>query len=306
MDEPRKFCGNRDFEVMCNLLVAGRSANNGTYYIHQGDLKWWFYYPPFEEDHRNETYLWEQPSRQGELLGWALISKYWVGLDVYVTPDLRGSPEAEHMYRWAEHRAAQIAQTEGKRVHWLWIRHDDEVMVGYLRQRGYQCSRGYVHLRRNLDGTIPSAELANGWRVRSSKGVDEVAARARAQAGAFHSSVPFERYLERFTRFMQSQVYDPELDVVSVSEEGAIGAFCIVWTDPINQVGLFEPVGTHPGFQRQGFGRAVMMEGLRRLKDRGMKSAIVSTEADNMAAIKLYESAGFQMVTELGIYEKEP
>jgi mycothiol synthase len=68
---------------------------------------------------------------------------------------------------------------------------------------------------------------------------------------------------------------------------------------------LFEPVGTHPDFLRKGLGRAVMLEGLRRLQQSGMRQAIVSTYEDNQAAIKLYESTGFQVVTQLGTYEKE-
>ena len=88
-------------------------------------------------------------------------------------------------------------------------------------------------------------------------------------------------------------------------EDGPIGAFCIVWIDQVNKVGLFEPVGTHPDFQRKGLGRAVMLEGLRRLQQGGMKQAIVSTYEDNQAAIRLYESTGFRLVTQLGTYEKD-
>ena len=141
--------------------------------------------------------------------------------------------------------------------------------------------------------------------VRSCKGESEVAARAKAQYGAFESKATFEQYVARFTNFMRSPVYDPALDIIAVAPDGQVGAFCIVWIDPLNQVGLFEPLGTHPDFQRKGLGRAVMLEGLRRLKQRGMKSAIVSTYEDHLPAIKLYESVGFQVVHRLGTYEKE-
>jgi mycothiol synthase len=64
-------------------------------------------------------------------------------------------------------------------------------------------------------------------------------------------------------------------------------------------------VGTHPDFQRKGLGKAVMLEGFRRLRAGGMRQAIVSTFEDNLAAIKLYESVGFQIVNHLGTYEKD-
>ena len=53
---------------------------------------------------------------------------------------------------------------------------------------------------------------------------------------------------------MRSPVYDRDLDIVAVSADDRIGAFCIVWMDAVNRVGLFEPVGTHPDFQRKGLG----------------------------------------------------
>ena len=104
---------------------------------------------------------------------------------------------------------------------------------------------------------------------------------------------------------MLSPAYNPGLDIVATSPDGRIGAFCIAWPDPVNQVGLFEPVGSHPDFQRKGLGKAVMLEGLRRLLQMGMRAAIVSAEEDNTAAINLYETVGFQVVDRLGTYEKD-
>ena len=60
---------------------------------------------------------------------------------------------------------------------------------------------------------------------------------------------------------MRSPVYCHNLDIVAIAPDGQIGAFCIVWMDPVNKVGLFEPVGTHPDYQRKGLGKAVMVEG---------------------------------------------
>jgi mycothiol synthase len=91
---------------------------------------------------------------------------------------------------------------------------------------------------------------------------------------------------------------------VAATPEGKIGAFCIVWPDSVNQVGLFEPVGTHPDYQRKGLGRAVMLEGLRRLQQRGMSRAMVCTGEDNLPGVKLYESMGFHITNKLGHYEK--
>jgi mycothiol synthase len=306
MKAPRRYQGERDLEAMRSLLEAGREANNGSYYIHIGDLNWWLFYPPLEGDYWSDIYLWDDPERPGRLLGWSLLSTDWVGVDVYVQPELRGSQLAMEMYFWAEEKAMQIALERGKKtVHILWILHNDVVMDDHFRQQGYRLARGYVHLTCELGITLLSAPVNGEFQVRACKGEQEVASRAHAQYEAFGSNAPFEHYLKRFKKFMRSPVYCHNLDIVAANAEGEIGAFCIVWMDPVNKVGLFEPVGTHPNFQRKGLGRAVMLEGLRRMQAGGMQQAIVSTSEDNSAAIKLYESVGFRIVNRLGTYQKD-
>ncbi len=102
----------------------------------------------------------------------------------------------------------------------------------------------------------------------------------------------------------QSPVYDCEHDIIVVAPDGRVAAFCVFWLDPVNKVGLFEPVGTHPDFQRKGMGRALMLESLRRVKAQGMETAIVCADHDNAAAQRLYESVGFRMVNRLRLYAK--
>jgi ribosomal protein S18 acetylase RimI-like enzyme len=291
---------------MKELLMDGHKANNGSYYIHVGDLKWWLYYPPLEGDFWGHIHLWDDAAQTGRLLGWALISPDWVGFDVFVQPELRGSLQAEMMYLWGQEQAEQIARAKCKpNIHVFWILQDDMVLEKHFRRHGYKHTQEFVHLTRSLDAIISPPQVPGGFVVRGCRGEPEVVARAKAQFGAFNSSAQFERYEERFSNFMRSPVYDPELDIVAVAPDGQVGAFCIVWTDPVNQVGLFEPVGTHPDFRRSGLGKAVMLEAMRRLQGRGMKSAIVSTPDDNLPAIKLYESIGFQIVNRLGTYDKD-
>ena len=93
---------------------------------------------------------------------------------------------------------------------------------------------------------------------------------------------------------MRSAVYDGERDLFVRSPDGRGASACTIWFDEVNGVGLFEPVGTHPAFQRQGLGKAVMTEGLRRMKSAGMRRAIVGFDPTNVAALALYTSMGFR------------
>ncbi len=301
---PRLYKDERDLDALRNLLAAGRRAANGTYYVHVGDLNWWLFYPPLSGDHWNSIYLWDDPERAGELLGWSLLSLPET-FDVYIRPDLRGTELASQMYAWAVKKITKSAREAGEEnISIQWVLANDHVLDGWLRGQGFVRCHEAVYMIRDLSIPIPDMTLPDGFTVRSCRGVAEVEARAKAQYGAFDSTAPFERYVERFTRFMQSPVYGPDRDVIAVDPNGDIGAFCIIWLDAVNRVGLFEPVGTHPDFQRKGLGKAVMLEALRRLKEHGMRQAIVCTGDDNLPAIRLYESVGFQTVNRLGQYKK--
>ncbi len=301
---PRLYKDERDLDALRNLLLAGRRAANGTYYVHTGDLNWWLFYPPLSGDSWNSIYLWDDPEREGELLGWSLLSLPET-FDVYVHPDLRGTKLADEMYIWAVDKITATAREAGEEnISIQWVAADDKFLDGWLQKHGFVRGKEGVYMTRELFTPIPVAPLPDGFTVRSCRGVDEVEARATAQYGAFDSTAPFERYVARFSRFMQSPVYGSDRDVVAAAPNGDIAAFSIVWLDAVNRVGLFEPVGTHPDFQRKGLGKAVMLEALRRLKEHGMQQAIVCTGDDNLPAIRLYESVGFEIVNKLGQYKK--
>lgn len=303
---PRPYRTTADLQKMCALLQAGSAAGNGTYYVHRGDVSWWLYYPPLTHSHWPDLYLWDDPEDEARLLAWALVPSSGETFDVYVQPELRGSEQAMACYTWGTRKAAENAARAGRsHTGVMWIAQGDTLLDGWLRSQGYQRVHEDVYLLRPLAGPLPAAPLAPGYCLRGSHGPAEVEARARAQYGAFESSAPFERYVERWRDFMGSPVYDPELDVVAAAPGGRIGAFCIAWPDNDNRIGLFEPVGTHPDFQRRGLGKAVLAESLRRLQERGMEQASVCTNADNEAALRLYEAVGFRLVDHLGTYQRK-
>jgi mycothiol synthase len=307
VNEPRSYRDETDLIKMGALLRAGSAADNGTFYAHVGDVNWSLYYPPFEGELWKHLSLWDDPSDSDRLLAWAIIDPTWGSFDVYVQPELRESPLADAIYIWAEEHVTAAVRATGKdTIRASYISDNDEIGKARLDARGFQRTQSdAVCLTQSLDYALPLPVLPEDYIVRSSKGETEVAARASAQYNAFTNTAPFDIYVERFRRFMQSPVYDPDMDVLAVAPDGRIGAFCIVWPDPLNKTGLFEPVGTHPDFRQRGLGKAVMTEALHRLKARGMTHARVSTLANNIPGVKLYESAGFHVTWRLGAYEKK-
>lgn len=303
MRNPRPYQTMQDLVSSRALLMVGRKSAPGTHYIHIGDLNWWLYYTEDAVTSLRNLYLWEEGSN---LAGWALLSPAWQSFDVFVHPELLGSREAAAMMDWAARQAAQAAAARGQtEIRTMWIRESDRRVTENLTGLGFTPDvSGLVCMQRPLDQPLPAPRLPEGFHVRPVDGLEEAPARAAASHAAFGSGWPMDRYLRRYLSFMRSPVYLPEFDIVAVSPDGKHAAFCICWPDPVNKIGLLEPVGTHPDFRRMGLGRAVILEGLRRLQAWGMRSALVCTESDQTAAVHLYESAGFSPAYSLQTYKR--
>lgn len=296
-----------DLEKMRSVLTAGRKAANGTYYVHIGDLNWWTHYTYPGQELWEYIYLWESAQGDGQLEGWALLNPHFGTFDVFINPSLRGSEHAAKMYIWAEACAAGFALSQGgDHISTIWILSDDQVLDAHLKSRGFKRDAEYhVYMTRSLDEELLPVVLPQGYQVTDMHNDNNAEQRAAASYAAFQSRTPWERYLERYCRFRRSPVYKPEHDLVISAPGGRLASFCLIWLDEENRVGLFEPVGTHPEYQRLGLGKAIMLAGLQRMRAEGMQTAIVNTEHDNLGAQQLYQSVGFQKTNRLYAYTKQ-
>jgi GNAT superfamily N-acetyltransferase len=150
--------------------------------------------------------------------------------------------------------------------------------------------------RRSLDEPILEATPAPGYTVRSLGDGLELLERCYASGLGFHHNdikIAVEnRNDPRWYRNIQTApLYRRDLDIVAVAPDGAIVAFCTIWFDDVTRTAYFEPVATLPAHQRRGLGKAVMGEGLRRLKRMGALRAFVSSYEPPAHA--LYASVGF-------------
>jgi len=296
----RSYEGLHDLRAMLDLLSAGRAADNGTYYVHRGDLQWWlFYNDDITQEWKNRVRLWVDGEK---LLGWSLLSPFnWHAFDVYADPSLRGTEAEREMLTWAVNQLS-----DDEYIQTVWVAEDDNFRVHWLTENGFTQQEGFMHLlSRSLSDLVAGAPIPSGFHARTSRGPEDASRRAIASHGAFESSMPIERYTARTLRFMQSPVYVKEHELFIVNAEDEVAAFCCIWTDEQTKMGHFEPVGVHPNFQRRGLGKSLLLEGLARLQSEEMTDASVCANSDNPAAVGLYESAGFRKVKRLLTFKKE-
>jgi ribosomal protein S18 acetylase RimI-like enzyme len=208
------------------------------------------------------------------------------------------------MLAWGERRAGEVEQKDGDKQSLLtWCLQDDAWRIAWLSERGFARDDFHLlHMQRGLDEPIPDLALPEGVVVRHVGGESEWQARVDMHREVWH---PSKVTLEAYRRLRAAPIYRPELDLVAAAPDGAFASYCICWLDSANRTGELEPVGTRPAFRGRGIGKAVILEGLRRLKAYGARTAIVYSVAGNEPSRKLYESAGFQVVNHEYIYARE-
>jgi ribosomal protein S18 acetylase RimI-like enzyme len=144
------------------------------------------------------------------------------------------------------------------------------------------------------------ARPVHGFDIRPLAGEPEAEARADAARLAFASTLPVDEHRARYLRFMRSPGYVREHDIVAVDRaNGTIAAFAIHWIDDELSLAQFEPVGTHPDYQRRGLASAVLFDSLARIASVGIATARVMTHGANVASRAAYGSVGFELVDQV-------
>ena len=84
----------------------------------------------------------------------------------------------------------------------------------------------------------------------------------------------------------QAPDYCSDLDLAILNLVGEVAAFANFWFDAQNRIGILEPLGTIPVYQKQGLASVLLSEGINRLLKLG--------------ATRLYGGAGQEFYTRFG------
>ncbi len=213
---------------------------------------------------------------------------------LFVHPDYRHlEPE---LVAWAEEQLTEPSK-DGRRQVQFYVYDYDAWRQRLLADRGYEKQAAGGAIRRLRFGQQPLARpsLAEGYGLRTTNPKDaadaqQIADLLNAAFGRdFHNAAEYQN----FTRLAPS--FQPDLDLVAVASGGDFAAYVGIPYDRANQIGIFEPVCTHPNHRRLGLARALMEEGLLRLRMLGARYAMVDT-GDMVPANQLYTAMGFSEI----------
>ncbi len=289
----RPFANEDDYARMRELLMAAFAICEPPVYCTVGytigDLDWWRYTANPGAGIENAQ-LW--------FVDESLAAFTWPthgDLDLLVHPEQQQF--LSRMLDWSLEQS-QAHTTHGAEPTELrvWSFDGDVERVRLFRERGFQrtdeamCSR-----KRSLAGAIPEPTLPDGYRIRQVAGEQELEQRVEVHRDAF---APSKMTVEKHRNVMHAPTYRSDLDLVVEAPDGSFAAYCLVWFDERNHLGIFEPVGCHSAHRRRGLTKAVMYEGMRRLRDLGATVAFVNNVLGAEAASTLYDSVGMRVLDE--------
>jgi GNAT superfamily N-acetyltransferase len=143
---------------------------------------------------------------------------------------------------------------------------------------------------RSLDD-VAQPVLPEGFRFRTAAEVGPEAA-AQAHIDAWH---PSSYSLEAHEGVRRTATYRDDLHILVEAPDGTMVASTIIWFDEVNRTAEFEPVGTHREYRRRGLSTAMLLHGMRVVRDAGATHmTVVCLGAPGNAALRLYESVGFR------------
>lgn len=280
----RPYRSESDYDQMRWLLVDILERTGPPIYATVGNLDWW----RCADDDLDAVYrcrLWFE--------GEQLLAFTWPSVDqvdIVVHPDHPALHEATLTWAEADHHRRAL---EGSFVPLrAWGFGADEARNNALTALGFRrTGEASVYYAQPIT-TMPPAttRLPPGYIIRHVRGEEDAEARAAVQRAAFESTF---MTAERHARVRGAPTYRPELDIVVVAPDGSFAAFALIWLDESNRLGVFEPLGVAVSQQRRGLGRAIMVEGLRRLAELGVDVACVETGVGEEPARRLYEATGF-------------
>jgi len=259
--------------------------------VYRFDYWYWFVNPSlFQVPWEKAIRIWETPD--GRIA--ACITAEDPGEATFnIHPQFANPDLLTELFAAAQNQFA-TEQTDGSWSLMTWIPKYDLQRQLLAAQLGYVKGEFPEHQRyRSLEDPIQDVPTPMGYTLRALGDASEIPARSWLSWKAFHSDAPDADYggYDWYHRVQSAPLYRRDLDLVAVAEDGELASFCTIWFDDFTRTASFEPVGTHPNHQKKGVGKALMTEGLRRMKKLGATLATVGSYSTGAGA--LYASIGF-------------
>jgi mycothiol synthase len=197
---------------------------------------------------------------------------------------------------------AAIAKSNDPRMR-LWAHGELTSAYTLAAKLGFAKTRELWQMRRSLFAPLPKANDAAGVTVRPFRvGIDEQAwLELNAMVFADHPEQGRMSAQDLAVR-MSEQWFDPTGFLIATQEQSGLEVMVgYHWTKVHggagghghSEIGEVYVLGVSPELRGAGLAKLLSIRGLEHLRSKGLPAAMLYVDADNKAAISLYESLGF-------------
>ncbi|HEU5015974.1 MAG TPA: GNAT family N-acetyltransferase [Roseiflexaceae bacterium] len=313
---PRPYAGEADLQPICDLVNACDAVDQFDDNYAVDDLRLEFSDPRL--DPAQDLRVWENEDGQVIGFGQLWIDRAGEKADGYlyfkVLPAARNNGVEDDIMEWGTERMHAVAAECGKpAILSSSAREEDSARRALLERYGLVANRFFFRMQRPLDQPIPEPQFPTGFTLTHTNGLSDAERWVAAYNQSFIDHWNFHpSTVERHQHWLTDPKYCTDLDLVAVTEDDTVAAFCFCFIDPDSnernnrREGSINLLGVRRGFRKLGLGRAMLLAGMRALKDAGMDVVKLGVDAENPSgALRLYENVGFEVVYTNVAYAKD-
>lgn len=239
-----------------------------------GRWDWMITHPNLEENNLSRIGLWEE---EGELVGLVTFDTE-VGETFLITLPGYECLKRE-MVSYAEKEFAE-SNNFG-----IMVSDDDEDAIDLLASLGYVATP-----EKEMDAifypekTSTEYTLKDGFKITDLEQTYDLRQYERVLWKGFDHEINGEGFYDGSGRTgiegegcIKRENVNLALKIAAMSPEGNFVAFCGMWYDRNAEYAIIEPVATDPDYRKMGFGKAVVLEGIKRAVAMGAKYAVVGS-----------------------------
>jgi mycothiol synthase len=210
----------------------------------------------------------------------------WWAMEIAIAPALR---QHEHYRPLFEAAVAEVRLRGGKALR-AWLFHPG-LATAAVRE-GFKEERQLFKMEHHLP-LSPEANYPPDIRVTSFRPGQDEKSLLNLNNEAFFGHPENGAWTEaELAVRMKRDWFDPEMLLMARKAQDLVG---FIWLKAGDGEGEIYVIAVAPHFQGRGLGKALVVDGLRKLEKAGAEKAFLYVDADNHRALRLYRELGFYL-----------
>lgn len=312
----RGFAGECDYPKMLAVIEASKNADK----VERTDS--------LDDIRRNYSHLNNSDPYidmlfaeiNGEVIGYNRV--WWEKLEDgthtysvvgFLHPDWRRKGIGTSMLKHAEARMRQIAaghEKTGGQFFQLWANDSEQGSLALLESQGYQPTRYFFEMTRDIRDPLIEAPMPPGLEVRPATNA-MLRQVYEANAEAFRDHWGFsEESFEEFMHWAEDPTFNPSLWKIAWDGDQIAGMVLNFVNEAENaeyqrKRGYTEGISVRRPWRKLGLARSLLVQSIAMFKEMGMEETALGVDAENLSgALKLYQGVGYKEVKRNMCYRK--